>query len=208
MPEAIIDDCEATPEQLLDFMMKSYGKEWISWEPETVWAVLRINPMSANCIFTKNKLMAMKAILSNDQFWKDWICFEKCTLALNNIPPRFDMIEEVSPAQMAYAVRVAKDLRRYPGANTPGKDPVFSLEVQNYVAARAYMEGIVYLPDPLSFAQSKLNGFTGEARLADAIRARLNDPDAMADETPEGIGAVRAAVITAYAYDKKRKPVI
>jgi hypothetical protein len=208
MDSSLVDDCEATPEELLDYMMKSYGKEWVGWEPETIWTVTRMDSTSDICLFNKNKLMAIKAILSNDMFWKDWITFEKCTLALNNVPPRFDILEEVSPGQMAYAVRVSYDLRRYPGANTPGRDPVFSSEVKSYVAARSYMEGIAYLPEPLDFAQSKLDSFTGEARLAESIKARLNTPEAPADETPEGIGAVRAAVIRAYAFSKKRKPIL
>ena len=206
--DTIVQECDATPFELLELLMTKFGREWIEWEPETLWTITRIDDTTDMCMYNKNKIMAMKTILSNDLFWKQWHIFEKCVLALNNVPPRFDVMEEVTPAQMAYAVRVAYELRAYPGANTPGKDPVFAPEVKAYVAARAHLEGLVYLPEPLDFAQAKLDEMSGEAKLVDRIKARLNDPDGAADETPEGIGAVRAAVIKAYAYSKKRKPLV
>lgn len=196
---------ECTPLELLDHMMQHYGKEWISWEPETLWKELGITPASFESDILRNKLQAMQVILSNDLFWKDWVTFEKICLALNGIPPRFDYIEDVYPSHMAYAIMNAIKMRRYPGANTPGKDPVFSDEVLSYIAARSILEGVVFLPGPLSVAQAKLNDMTGLKLLAEEIEQKMHDPNFEIGEDPISVGAARAFAIMLYASDSGRK---
>jgi hypothetical protein len=189
---------------LLDYMMTNHGKEWCSWEPETLWQVTEIEKHKQP-IFNKNKLQAIQVVMCNDLFWKEWDVFENITLAFNNIPPRFDIIEEVSPAQMAYAVRLAGNIRRYPGANTPGKDPIFSNEVKTYIATRAYLDGTVYLAEPLDFAQTTLNDLTGMSRLAKAVQEKSNDPDFEISEDPVSVGAAKVLIVKAYAFSNNRK---
>ena len=196
---------EATPLELMQALMDRWGKQWISWEPETVWRNIWAAKPDEMPLVNREKIMAIKGILASDGFWKDWGVFEKTTLALNNIPPRFDILEHVYPSQMAYAVRVASDLIRFPGATKAGKERIFSSEVKSYIAGRAFLEGVVYLPDPLTFAQAKLDDMSGEGKLAKAIAVRANTPEATLDETPEGIGAMRAIMIRHYAFDNHRK---
>jgi hypothetical protein len=134
--------------------------------------------------------------------------FEKVTLAFNNIPPRFTSMEDVSPAQMAYAVRVAYKIRRDPNIKLPGKDPSFSSEVKLYIAARAYMDGTVYLAEPLHVMQSELNKMTGMSKLAKEISDASNNPSLTIEETSVSIGAVKALIVKAYAFSDARKPII
>jgi hypothetical protein len=205
-PLSLVEDCEASPQELLDHMMKTYGRDWVEWEPETIWRETRLEKAEDICIYNKNKIQAVQLILSNDRFWKEFPVFENVCLAFNNVPPRFDLMEEITPGQMAFGVRAAYDIRRYPGANTPGKDPVFSLEVKQYVATKLFLEGLVYAPPPLDFSQKRLDSITGMGQLAKKISSMMHNPDSPADETPEGIGAARAAAIYLYAHSGDRKP--
>ena len=190
-----------TPLELFSAATEEFGKDWFTWEPETLWSELEEDLVEQS----KNKLQAIQVVLSNNLFWKDWTTFEKICLAFNNGTPRFDAIEDVSPAQMAYAIRIAYELRRH--AQLPGKMPVFSEEVLDYIAIRSYLDGIVYLPKPLDVAQARLNDITGLKLLAEAIEKTSKDPNAELLEDPVSIGAVKSKIITAYAYSDRRKEI-
>lgn len=204
---SIVNEPEATPLELLDYLMAVFGKDWIYWEPETLWKHIDLSKVEQPA-YNKNKIHAMRVILNNDTFWKDWVVFEKVTLALNGLPPDFNIVEEVSPAHMAFAIRIAYQLRRYPGLNTPGKDPIFSSEVKKYIAARCFLDGTVYLPEPLSFAQAALNDMTGMNKLALEIESASNNPDYEIEEDPISVGAVKTKLIRHYAYSDRRKAII
>lgn len=205
---SILQEPEATPKELLEYMVARLGKDWIYWEPETLSSYIDWDSIDQS-EYNKNKINAIKVVLNNDIFWKDWTVFEKVTLALNNVPPNFTVVEEVSPAQMAYAIRIAYSLRRFPGMNTPGKDPSFNSEVAYYVATRCYLDGLLYLPDPLSFAQSKLNEMTGNNLLAKKIEEASMDPNFNVDsEDPVSVGAIKAKIIKYYAYSNNRKAIV
>jgi hypothetical protein len=204
---SVIECQECTPVELMGYMMDNYGKEWIGWEPETLWQELEITTASISTEIVRNKLQAIQVVMSGRMFWKDWITFEKICLALNSVPPRFDYIESVSPAQMAYAIVMAMKMRRHPGAGIPGKDPKFSDEVLSYIVSRSYLEGIVYLPKPLDVAQAKLNELTKLKPLAEEIENKMHDPNFEVGEDQVSIGAVRASIIMSYAFDSGRKEI-
>ena len=205
---SILQEPEATPLELLEYMNLQFDKDWIYWEPETIFQQMDWSSVDQSS-YNKNKINAIKVVLNNDTFWKDWVVFEKTTLAFNNVPPNFTVIEEVSPAQMAYAIRVAYQMRRVPKMNTPGKDPAFSKEVSYYVATRCYMDGVVYLPEPLSFAQSSLNELTKMAPLAKEIQIASNNPEfELSEESPASVGAMKTRLIKHYAYSDKRKAIV
>lgn len=194
---------EATPKELFEYMTDKYGFEWTKWEPETIWQTT-----GAEDSYVKNKLQAIQVIVNNQMFWTEWEVFEKVTLAFNNIPPNFQVIEEVSPAQMAFAIRSAYKIRRDARCKVSGKEPVFNQEVKIYIATRAYLDGTVYLPGPLDIAQSELDRLTGQQKLAKEIEDAHRNPSLEVKEDAVSIGAIKALIVKTYAFSDERKSIV
>lgn len=203
----ILNEPEATPLELVDYMVMHHGKDWVNWEPETIWQILDVDRYEQS-VYNKNKLQALQMVLSNSLFWKDWLAFEKCVLAFNNVPPRFDVIESVSPAQMAYAIRIARQVRKIETTKQSGRLPAFDVEVKKYIAIRSYLDGLIYLPEPLDFAQNELDKLTGLGRHADTVKAATNNPKFEIEEDPISIGAAKAMIVRSYAYSDSRKAIV
>lgn len=193
-----------TPKELFTKLTDMYGKDWYAWEPETIWKEIELAKfydLDTECV--RSKIQAIQTIVSNDSFWKEWHVFEKICLAFNNITPKFDIIEDVSPAQMAYGMRMANEIRG--SAYLPGKAPSYSVEVKIYIATRCYLDGLVYIPKPLDIAQKHLNEITQMPELAAHIEAYAMQIDAKIEENAVSIGAIKAKIISSYAYSDKRK---
>ena len=140
-------DSGSNPIECVAGMLEGYGRDWLEWEPETLWETIRKDYGTYPNDEAKNKLMAAKTIMANDYFWQEWEVFEKACSAFNDRIPTFSSMEELSVAEMAWGVQVASKL----------KDRTFGNEVQAYVASRAHEEGYVLLPEVLKFAQRYLD---------------------------------------------------
>ena len=123
--------------------VKKYKSDWIYWETETLWWVIKDQFGEDPIPIVKNKIQSLRSLQTTDRFWRERDPFEKATLALNDIIPDFDKSEFLSPSQIAFGVDIAKHIA----------DREYEDEVGYYVAAMCYESGLLFLPPPLSIFQ-------------------------------------------------------
>ncbi|NMC34662.1 MAG: hypothetical protein GYA36_19745 [Veillonellaceae bacterium] len=134
---------DAHPIALVLLLTERYGKAWMGWEPEALWTTLA-KDLAAPSSHTRAKLQAGRTVVTGNGFFERWEIFAPCCQAFNNNLPDFETCRPASLPQLYHAVWTAGQLR--------GKVP-YSDEVERWIAACALNDGIVYLPEPLSFAQ-------------------------------------------------------
>ena len=76
--------------------------------------------------------------------WEDLLVFQKVCLIINERDVFFDIKQDLSINEIAYAVSILK--QRYP-------DELFNDSVSEYIATEAIDEGFVVLPHVIHFAQ-------------------------------------------------------
>lgn len=116
------------------------GPEFVDYEPAT----LRDMGFSDHEI---TKIMCAKLVMRDLAPFFDWHVFEKVVVAFNDREVQFDVTQEPSVAEIAWAV----DEMRYIDSETP-----FGPEVEGYIAVAAWREGLVVLPKTLMFAEGVL----------------------------------------------------
>jgi hypothetical protein len=128
-------------------LVGNFGKDWIDWEPETLWEMIgRIGGQNL-AQEVKDKVQALKTMHAGDYFWEDEGLFEKVCLALNGIQPNFEERQNLNIPQIAKAISVSSRIKTTP----------FSDEVAAHIAAKAHQEGFLILPTMLAFAQPALS---------------------------------------------------
>lgn len=164
------------------------GSDWVTWEPETLWAELKKAGLSVTEIF-KGKIQAIKTLLTTGAFWKDHLAFEKVVMALNDRSVSFDHYQHPSPGMIARALRFAEDV-------TPPQ--AWSDEVKRYVAVVCNEEGLILLLNDLAPFQESLDELSGAGRhLREEVSRRI--PGAVVDETMAGIQIAKNMAIEEYA---------
>lgn len=171
------------------------GSDWVSWEPETLWADLKRAGLSVTDIL-KSKIQAVKTLLTTGAFWKDHLAFEKVAMALNDRTVSFDHYQHPSPAMIARALVQAREVHAGD----------FSDEVCRYIAVVCFEAGLVVLPDELSVAQESLDDLTKPIvgiHLAQDVRRKWAEGQSAREgvygETAVGIQLARMASIHEYA---------
>lgn len=132
--------------------------DFISWEPESLWIEIQHQGID---VPTENraKLMASVALLLVPSFYWDGVVFEKTALALDGIPGNPEILEEATPAQLAWAVVeaawIVKDARAATWA--------IESEPRAYAGVVLHRAGFVLAPSQLDFAQHALDRENGPA---------------------------------------------
>lgn len=185
----------ARPVEAISILSRAFGKEWVEWEPETLWAEVKSDLGVAPSDALKNKIQAAKSILVSEVFWKDHLAFEKIVMAFNNHVPLFDQYQHPSVAMLANGVEEAEKIRK----------AEFSDDVLRYIAVVGYEDGFIVLPEPLGVAQESLNEMSSVGRqFRDDIARRWEEakagkaPEGMYAETPTGIQLARMAAVREY----------
>lgn len=120
-----------------------YGKDkYLDFEPETFKADLNVSGK------VLDRIMVGVLLKSSSHFWNDITSFEKCALALNNRTISFGEFQDISPAEIAWAM-VESGLITQP-------EPL-SEDVGIYIAKVLHDEGYLNAPFPLGETQSQLN---------------------------------------------------
>lgn len=125
---------------------------YLAWEPESIWEDLDrrgIDLPAAN----RDKLMAAVTLRLVPSFYWDAVVFEKTALALNDRTINPAILEEASPAQLAWAVVEADVIRRL------GQEPTqeFYHEPRAYTGVVLQRAGFALAPEELAFAQDALD---------------------------------------------------
>ncbi|MCH8348066.1 MAG: hypothetical protein IH901_06200 [Proteobacteria bacterium] len=134
---------EAHPTVLDLVLLRKYGPEWLTWEPETLaWRIPQDFRSSGVSDLNMHKIQAMKTLHFNDDYWMQWEVFNWCLQPFNNQYPNFDILQVPSTAQIAVAVSTAADVRG---------DAHWSDEVEQFMRSVCRFDGIFYPRKPLAF---------------------------------------------------------
>jgi|APSaa5957512622_1039677.scaffolds.fasta_scaffold85571_1 hypothetical protein len=147
---SLFKDPEAHPLLLKDELNKKYSDG--SWkkelEGETIFTDLAREPDGDIPEGNKQKIQALRGVLSTDLFWNSWPDFTNMVLALNGIIPEPSTLERPTLSELAFAVQTARVLR---------PEMIFDDEVCTWIAAEALEESVPWLCLPLSFVNPYLN---------------------------------------------------
>ena len=126
----------------LQLIEKLYGKDYLEFEPETFKQDLSISDE------VLGKIMAGIVLKTTSRFWNDIVPFEKIALALNDRSVSFTEYQELSPAEIAWAVTEAGFIKH--------PEPLGN-DVKIYIAKILHDEGCDLAPFPLGEVQEQLN---------------------------------------------------
>ena len=133
----------------LHLVEKLYGKDYLEFEPETFKQDLGISDE------VLGKIMAGIVLKTTSRFWNDIVPFEKIALALNDRSVSFTEYQELSPAEIAWAVTEAGFITQ--------PEP-FGDDVKIYIAKILHDEGYDLAPFPLGETQEQLNSINKTRR--------------------------------------------
>ena len=121
------------------------GEDWVNFSPETIWLDVKDDTTAVPIDEVKNKINALKLVLSGDRYFANPMLFEKCIIAANDKFINWETWQTTSPHELAYGVLVWKAVN----------DEGFDEDIYNYVRACCSSWGLIEYPDVLKFAQPK-----------------------------------------------------
>ena len=89
---------------LLVIVLDNYGTESLNWELETILSQLEDDFGAKLPKINKDKLGSMITALTSDTVLQDWFSLNVCCEALNNDPISFDVLDPVTPEQLAWGI--------------------------------------------------------------------------------------------------------
>lgn len=141
--------------------------DFLAWEPESIWLELDRQGVAVP-EGNRARIMAAVALRLVPSFYWDGVVFEKTAIALDGVLPNPDILEEASPARLAWAVVEAawiiKDAREASWE--------FQHEPRAYAAVVLHRAGFVLAPEQLSFAQHWLSRERHDGALLEEVTAR------------------------------------
>ena len=173
-------DPDVHPVLLLRDLTRLYGKEWLSWEPETIWSEVREDEGVSSEIprVNKDKVMAVRTAVKTDFPWKHLEVFENAALAFAGLVPRFDVMQPLEPYQIALAVDVL--FRIHPGIE-------YDDDVKGYIAALLVHDGLSWAP-PEFFGdvEEMMAKLRPTNEVADAVKKAWKADESPAEDSPSG----------------------
>lgn len=141
--------------------------DFLAWEPESIWLELEHHGVDLpEC--SRARLMAALTLRLVPSFYWDGIVFEKTAVAFDGCCPHPDILEEATPAQLAWAVEEAAWILRLAKEHSWE----FQHEPRAYAGVVLARAGFVLAPEQLSFAQIALDKYAHEPQLRDDVAAR------------------------------------
>lgn len=128
---------------LLDLvLLRKYGVDFLGWQGETLEHVVPQDFSSSLSHVNLSKIQACKTLHLVDSFWNQWEVFSWLTMALNGIPPDFEIMQVPTTAMAAVAVDIANRVRT---------DVPWSGEVKAFIRTLMEHDGIHVTLSPLEF---------------------------------------------------------
>ena len=133
---------------VIDFaLLKAFGLEWYTWEPETIWAeVRRIFQMNISEL-NRAKIQVLKTLHVSNTPWDHWQVFEKIVQGLNNVVPHWAFMQVPTLEQLYATFDMLEHIRLVE----------FNNEVKLYIATAVLNEDVTFVPPPLSFVQMEVS---------------------------------------------------
>jgi hypothetical protein len=188
---------------VLQATRKLIGDEFLAWEPESTYLTLESKGVDLP-VASRAKLMATVALHLVPSFYWDFNVTTKTALALDGYEVLPDILEEPTPAQLAWAFEEAAWIRRL----LDDEHLVPEDEARSGTAVLLDRAGFVTAPEQLSFAEELLVHRLGSTNLAydvrqqwPAIKRKL--PDAEIQETPAGVQLARLAAVELHTRERR-----
>lgn len=176
-------------------LLKALGRiidDHLMWEPESIWTELlhRGIDLPIGC---RARILAGITLRLMPSFYWDAIVFEKTAVALEGLPANPDILEEPSPAWLAWAVVEAGMIVEHAFD--------FEHEPRAYTGVILARAGFVLAPEQLAFAQNALDRERHVDDLRDLVadrwsRVDKNNLEALSlQETREDVQIARLAAV-------------
>jgi hypothetical protein len=187
-----------------------YENHWLVWEPETIW--IEADKAGIDIpVGNRGQLMAARNLVTSARYWYDAHAFAATCIAFNNEEALHMGIESAPVAYINWAVHEAKLIYEiFLRATTV---PDLDREPVKYAAVQLNLEGFVFAPPLLAFAQRELNKLcaadcadlrnTVQKGWADAPKGKDLD-EAAFPETAAGVQLARLAALQRY-FDKREE---
>jgi hypothetical protein len=130
---------QAHPVALDVWLLAHFQSDYVTWEPETLWAEIRRVAGYAPSAINRNKIQAIRLIHTQNSPFVEWEIFEKVIQALDGTVPDFAIMQPPSVPQMLAGVDTAWTIHSVK----------LSDEVKRYCAACFLDGGVMYAPEPL-----------------------------------------------------------
>jgi hypothetical protein len=179
----------AHPGPMMLLLIDHYGEELFEWSVDTLLTSMKRDGLETSNA-NRTKILAARVAINSPSPWRQWTTWHWVCLGLAGVQPNMTYLEE---PELGYMV-AGWDFMR---AVDPPRDT--SLEVDKYVAASFRNEGIVYIPEPLDFAQREAEDRKIKCLNCDAIHRDDNDERCVTcgsprlESLPFGHAAVRDA---------------
>jgi hypothetical protein len=201
----LLRDPDASAVALMPAVHSLLG-DFLAWEPESIWLELQhqgVDLPEENRV----KVMAGLALRMMPSFYWDAIVFEKTALAFDSHPCNPEILEEASPARLAWAVVEAEMIIRKASETTWewGHEPRAYAGV---ILARA---GFVLAPEQLSFAQVALDRQNHRPDLRDEVQERWKRvskdhlEQLSLQETPVDVQIARLAAVELHVRERRAR---
>jgi hypothetical protein len=156
---------KATPSAIAGILSDKFGIDWLKWEPETLYTEIKHEFGSTPRQEVRDKIQAVKTCVLTNSPWIEWDIFENVCLALNNVQPNFKVVQDLSPAQIAFAVREMKRIR---------SEESLQGDALSYAAFRMHRGGLILAPDGCRACDRIIETYF-HSRFNTAERAALED---------------------------------
>lgn len=128
-------------------LLKTFGVEWFSWDPTTIWTEISRIFKTQISEHTRAKINTVKSLHASNLPWRSWHVFEKIVQGLNNNLPNWEIMQVPSVEQLYVAVDIMSSIKK----------EEFNHEVKAYVTSSLLHEEITYAPAPLDFVAIELS---------------------------------------------------
>ncbi len=179
---------------VLDILcLRELGPEFITYEPETLFAEMRsrFGPIGR---VTSEKLLACQVLHSNNLYWTEWEAFEKVTASISGEVAIFSYVQPPDPEEAAVSLATAGQFA----------DHEYGDEVLRYIAAACLHTGLFYLEGPLGVALPQAQEYVADKGIEVNYRAvrdllrqttqPFQNPDSIEEVQVNKVLSVRAAV--------------
>jgi hypothetical protein len=108
---AILNDDDASPIAVFEFLNQSLGKEWPTWEFETIEKMLWVDYSFAFEEENRDKVQALKVIAQSDAPFDEWYAFNQVATSLTGHTADFFVLKHPSPGMCLVALTTMKHIR-------------------------------------------------------------------------------------------------
>lgn len=135
-----------------------YGDSWLAWDPQTLWMEIEDDFHVQVSDEVRDKINALRVLLTARDFWEDFSVFEKIIIAFNDRYVDTEHIQVCLTEELGYGLTVANAIVVRP----------FSQEIKVYIQGCCKETGLLVYHRSFAFAQPP---YTGELRdLAQEVR--------------------------------------